>query len=235
MSNGESGATNEVELSLAGLSVMLAMPVGRPIEAPVVMSILRTQHVMLSHGIPFAVQFQTGCAYVHIARNECTYNFLQSDRNRLFWVDSDIVWEPNDFIRLLALSTKMDVVGATYTAKQEGDPLFMLSISPEAKTNDWGCLPANSYGLGFTVVTRRVIEKLAKQSKKLRTTYFAEREPIPYIFYHDELDGTATGEDTNFLIDCGAAGFQPWLDPGTVLGHVGPKIYKANFAKNLRA
>jgi hypothetical protein len=222
-----------MKLDLAGISVMLAMPTHRDIPTGTVISLLETQSLFQTKGIPFELQLQVGSSIVHHARSRAAHNFLKSDKSLLFWVDSDIEWKASDFLRLCALATKMDVVGAAYPAKKDPIVFFLDSREgAEIDANEYGCLKIGGWGMGFTVCTRRVIEAIAEQVPKLK--FNGSDEPIANIFRCDEINGYARGEDIAFFADIKDLGFEAFLDPSVTLGHIGSKTYTASIADMLR-
>ncbi|WP_334362415.1 hypothetical protein [Bradyrhizobium sp. AZCC 1578] len=222
-----------MKLDMAGVSVMLAMPTHRDIPAGTVASLLATQDLLTVKRVPFEVQLQVGNSLVTHARSKIAHTFLQSDKSLLFWVDSDIEWKAADFLRLCALATKMDVVGGAYPAKKDPITFFLdPSSGGEIESNEYGCLKIGGWGMGFTVVTRRVIEALADKSPKLK--FNGVDEPIAHIFRCDEHNGYARGEDMAFFADAKDLGFEAFLDPSITLGHIGSKTYTASIADMLR-
>jgi hypothetical protein len=223
-----------MEFDMTGIRPMLAMPTHRDIPAATVRSLLETQHALLRRGIQSDIEMQVGGSLVHHARTKAAWHFLQSKCNRLFWVDSDIVWTGDDFIRLLALSTKLECVAAAYPCRAE--PMkFFLGIDGEEhiyEANEFGCISVNSLGLGFSVIQREVIEKLAERAPKLEYPDIDEG-PVPRIFRCDDHDGYARGEDMAFFSDVRELGYKVWLDPHIELGHIGVKEYRASIADHL--
>ena len=221
-----------VQISMAGISVMLAMPCHRDLPVETVRSLMETQALFQAKGVGLDIQFQVGSSLVVAARSKIANEFLKSANTRLFWVDSDIKWNASDFWKLTALSAKMDVVGALYPAKR--DPLlFFVDVDDKGSvaSNEYGCLPLRGYGLGFTCVHRTVIEELAEKAPKLR--FPDSPEPIPHIFRTDELNGLFRGEDMAFFADIRATGRQVWADPTITLGHVGAKTYSGALMDHL--
>lgn len=222
-----------MKFDMAGVSVMLAMPTHRDIPARTVQSLLETQHALASANIVSDIEMQVGGSIVHHARTKAAWHFLQSKCSHLFWVDSDMVWAAKDFMRLLALGTKLDCVFAAYPCRAE--PIRFFAAIEECKTyeaNEFGCLPVRGAGLGFCCVQRRVIEALAEAAPKLRYPD-VDDGPVPRLFRCDDHDGYARGEDIAFFDDVKAAGFQVWLDPSVELGHIGVKEYRAKFSDHL--
>ena len=112
----------DIQIDLKGLSVMVGMPAGRDLPGLTVKSLMGTQSLCRDVGVPFQFGMVIGSAVVQWARDEVIDLFLQSNATRLFWIDSDMVWEPEQFMRLLALSQYRDVICAAYPAKKIGHP-----------------------------------------------------------------------------------------------------------------
>jgi hypothetical protein len=201
---------------------MLAMPTHRDIPVHTVISLLGTTDLLRVKNIPFEVQVQYGGSIIEATRSKAANIFLKSDKSRLFWIDSDVTWKPEDFIRVLGLSTLYDVIGAAYPAKK--DPVeFRLNTEPNVESDDRGCISVNGMGLGFACVSRVVMERLAQDAPVL--TFPDVEEPIPHIFRCEAHNGGFRGEDITFFADCISHGFDVKLDPTITLGHTGSKTY----------
>ncbi|OIR02621.1 hypothetical protein GALL_153350 [mine drainage metagenome] len=207
-----------IECNLQGISVMIGIPCGPDLPWQTVQSLVETVMELKDRGIPFELKLVSGCSIVQKARNKVAHEFLASRMSRLFMIDSDMQWSSKDFVRLLALSTKMSVVCGAYRAKMD-PPTFMLGEQDlsSLETNEYGCLPINGVGLGFTVVSDTVIGTLAYHAQQL--------DDGPYIFRCDVHNGAFRGEDMAFFADVREIGHQVWLDPSVCLGHVGTKTY----------
>ncbi len=223
------------QLDIKGLSVFIGMPSHRPMEPETVVSLLSTQSELNARGIPSTIELKHRNSLVHHARTGVAWDFLQSKCNRLFWIDSDMVWEAKDFLRVLALSTVMDMVAVAYLAKQD-PPLFMIGNGlDDIEMNEWGCFKRDGLGIGFCCMTREVVEAVAKASPKL--VYNTYDEPVPRMFRLDGItkDLHSQGEDMAFFEDAKAAGYDLWIDPSISLGHVGTKVYRARLADYMSA
>lgn len=216
-----------MEINLNGVKVMIAIPCGANIPWQTVQSIVETCIGLQKEQIEFTFQMCAGCSIVQHARTQVCNGFLKSDMNTLFMIDSDISWKFKDFIRLLALSTKMPVVSASYPAKGDKKVFMLKGCEGVLATNEYGCLPIGGIGLGFTCVQREVIERLADKSEKVLFPW-SDGEKIPYMFRCDIDGGEARGEDMAFFDDCKEMGYQLWLDPEISLGHIGTKEYTAS-------
>lgn len=204
---------------------IIGMPAYRDISPHVVLSLLSTTSLLRKKDIHYGVSMPYGESVVSVARNRCVDQFLEMDGTHLFWIDSDIVWEAKDFLRVLELGQKYPVVGATYVTKTD-PPGFLLDVEGEGED---GCLAVGGMGLGFTCVQRVVIEELASTASEAIVLDPKLQEVTLKKVIHDE----ERGEDKNFFLDVKALGIQPMLVPDITLGHVGTKIYRGNFAEVL--
>lgn len=216
------------------LSVCIGMPANRDIPFPTAMSLARTAHACAVRGIPFEIEALPGSSIVTTARSTVAHRFLQGKSSRLFWVDSDIEWDARDFLRLLAFSSEMDVVCAAYPIKSDARTAYVIR-HPNVKTfkmHPLGCIGIEGTGLGFTVMTREVVERVS--AKKPQVLNQASGETMAELFRIDTADGAIRGEDIAFFEDIRAEGYEVWLDPTINLGHVGQKVYRGDVVKALR-
>lgn len=201
----------------------------------------RTMHALMATSMQLPVahelKVRSGNSLIHIARCRLAHDFLASDFERLFMIDSDIVWRVEDFVRMLELSEHMDVLVAAYRHKTDERHSFSMRIDEDAQPNAHGCYPIEGAGLGFTVVSRRVMQTLAERAPLAIFTGY-DPVPKPYLFRCDldydhpvTIDGHAypqtRGEDMAFFHDVRDAGFGVFLYPEAQLGHVGQKVYEA--------
>lgn len=208
------------------------MPAHRDIPVDTVGSLLETQVALSGRGIPLDILLTSGSSIIEAARSKTAHRFLKSDKTRIFWVDSDIVWKPEAFIRLLALSTRVDVVVGAYPSKKDPIQFFVNTKGRESvATNDLGLLPNVGTGLGFACINRHIIEKLSAKAPKLR--FNDADEKIPHIFRCDSENEDFRGEDMAFWSDIRALGFPVYLDPSIELGHHGSKTFTASLSNHL--
>ncbi len=216
--------TKPASFDMTGVSVMLAVPVNRDLPWQTAQSLIETTILLKDKGIPFDVQLVVGSSIIEVARSKVADAFLKSGHTRLMMLDSDQTWKAQSIVRMLAMSTKMKVVVGAYPAKRD-PPTFLLSpIDGVVQSNEWGCIPLKGLGLGFTIVTRDVIQALAEKAPKL--VFPDSPDPLAHIFRCDVVDGTFRGEDMAFFADVAALGHTVWLDPTINVGHVGGKEYR---------
>jgi len=221
---------SEIKINRKEVTISLVMPVNRPLPWQTAISMIETKSLLQSYGLDMIIQIIAGCSQVHNARNEAVSAFLESDKTRMFWIDSDIAWKADDFMRLVALSSQMDVICGVYPKKS--DPIqFQVAApvpGPDDEPNEFGCYSIGGTGLGFTIVARHVIEELAAKAPIVR---YCDKN-MSYVFRGDDVvNGSVVGEDIAFFSDVRKAGHTVWFDPSLTLSHIGDKAYTASFAE----
>lgn len=211
--------------------LMIGMPVGSgSLPWLTAVSLMNTVRACDKEGVSVKVEAPVGCSVVQWARSAVVNSFLKTDCTHLFWIDADIVWTPDDFFRLVGFGAVLDVVGATYPLKREPIELFVNfpnAGGTEYEANGLGCIKIESLGLGFTIMKRAVIEKVAATKPTLRDALNGTEGRD--VFRVDRTsDGGARGEDVAFFADIREQGFDVWLDPSVNVGHVGMKIYRSD-------
>lgn len=226
------GATKVATLD--GVRVFVGMPCGPDLPFQTVSSLIKTEHALSQHGVVHDITLVSGCSIVEVARNKVLDEFLKVQAaTHLFWIDSDIEWEAQDFLRILALGTKMPIVAGIYPAKREPYTFFIgRNADAQMKANEWGCLPVPGVGLGFCCVQRRVLEGMAREAPKV--TCSQSPDPVAWVFECDISGGEFRGEDIRFFEQAASEGYQCWLDPTVTLGHIGNKAYKASIGNCLK-
>lgn len=229
----------QVQAKPGELSVCIGFPTGAYIPWQTALSLAATTRLCAQQGISIDVAVIAGAAIVTDARSQVADVFLKGKQSRLFWIDSDITWRAEDFIRMLVMTAEMDVVCAAYPRKRPDLGLTIQHSYPTInafETNRFGCVKIDGTGLGFTVMTRAVIEKLAARAPRIfDEAYGAE---IAEVFRTDTVSTpgrpkTRRGEDIAFFSDVRAAGYSIWLDPTVKLGHVGSHVHQTDVLKAL--
>ncbi len=221
----------ELRPSPAALSVAIGFPTGATLPWPTALSLARTMHACALRGIDATIEPIVGSSIITAARSLVAHRFLQGNKTRLFWIDSDIEWEPEDFLRLLALSEHMDVVCSAYPLKRDDRNGFVVYTKGAETTemNKFGCVKIQGTGLGFCVMSREVVEKVAATKPVIFNQ--GSGTEMADVFRIDTIDGKLRGEDMAFFDDVCALGYDVWLDPTIQLGHIGHKVYRGDLVK----
>jgi hypothetical protein len=207
--------------------VMIGMPVGSgSIPLATAVSLLTTVRVCDREGLGIQLSMPVGSSVVTWARDAVVGAFLSSECTHLFWIDSDIVWRPADFLRLVGFGASHDMIGATYMLKRD-PPVCVVNLpDPEHyEINGHGNVRVESLAMGFTLCKRAVIEKIAATKDWMFDDVSNTRYPDFFRLSRNPETGKPLGEDIAFYQDAAALGFKGWLDPSIKLGHVGTKEY----------
>jgi len=215
--------------SMKGVSVFIGMPTRESIPVPTVSALVSTVTWLEQNNIPHfdsIVEGGTICS----ARCQIAKAFLEGNCSHLVFIDSDMYWGEEEFIRLLALATKLDIVAGAYQGRYDPPDFHLrapgnVTTPEQLEENEWGCIKMAGVGMGFTAISRKVMETLAKTAPTIK---YREDDILPEIFRFDKDENNQfRGEDMNFFEDARKAGFDLWIDPRIVLGHVGRKVYNA--------
>ena len=216
------------EFNLSGVSVQIGIPAFNGVSPQTTVALIDTCLHLQKTGIPGDVKIQYGCSIITQARSFVADEFLRSEATHLFMIDADINWTSADFVRLLALATKMEVVAGIYPLKTDPESWAWAPGVGIKAVNEWGCLPINGLGLGFCCVQRKIIEELADLAPKLKFAHKPEKVAVMFRCDQD-ADDNFRGEDIAFFADIRRIGYDVWLDPTINLGHVGAKEYRGDF------
>lgn len=217
------------------MKIQVSVPCNRDVPWEVANSLVATGLFMrkINPAIELEVVWITNCSIVEKARDIQVDVFLKDPKNDvLFFLDSDIVFNPKDLLRLVGHTKKHPIVGAAYPQKKY--PIeFPLQfkenedgIAPDKKDVDAdGLLDVWAMGLGFTAVKRIVLEKLSEQADRIE---YAPSVVIPHIFHSSTPKRVFRGEDFTFYNKCRDLGYFSKLDVTIQLGHVGSHVYHKN-------
>lgn len=217
-----------------GASVMIGMPVDNPLPYLSAASLAKTMYAAGRNGMTVSLAIEVS-GLVQVGRDKVLADFLQSDCEKLFWIDSDMVWEPKDFARMVALSTEYDVVCVAYPLKVGGPTHFVIKYdqSNAGEINRHGLMEIEGTGLGFTIIDRSVAEALVEGRPRYKDQ-LAGREVAKVFDVSITDDGNLLTEDILFFKDIRALGHKVWLDTETELGHMGERQWRGCAASALK-
>lgn len=215
---------------LSGLDLFVAIPTNRPHDPRFVGCLLNLQFVLMGKGIPVTFGLKVGNSRVEKARTSVAWDFLETTCNRVLWLDDDHTFSPKDVIRLLCFSTELDIVGAVYPCKKDPIELRLSTTQSIIPSEKHGLIQVDGMGLGFTMVCRHVMQKLADHSPLVKFDEYEERRPM--IFrprLNEKMEDV--GEDIGFFHDCKELGFKVYVDPAMKIGHIGTKVYEGTLCE----
>ncbi|KKL85111.1 hypothetical protein LCGC14_1957990 [marine sediment metagenome] len=177
-----------------------------------------------------------GCPYLALARSIITAQAMAWGTDKIFFIDDDIAWKPEDFWRMAA---KPGVVVGGYPLPPKQFVLdktvneqVKMSIRglDEPETNAAGDTTIYAAGLGFACVGREVFESLKGTARKFSRDGLdhAENDEL-YDYFSPEHDQDVwCGEDFAFCLRARAAGHGIWLDSSVTLTHHEGRIGLSN-------
>jgi GT2 family glycosyltransferase len=121
-------------------------------------SLLRLRDALWQLGIEHDFFLYAGESLITRARNECVARFMDGKWTHLFFIDSDIGFDPRDAIRLLQAGEP--IVAGVYPKKSD-EPLFPIDLDNLSKMDGRNLSEANEAPTGFMCIERAVFEKMA--------------------------------------------------------------------------
>jgi hypothetical protein len=177
------------------------------------------------------IVFKTGDSAITRARNAIAADFLESDCDKLLFIDSDLIFSPRDVEKIT--SHDLPIVGGCYPLKHEGmlnwcgNPL----IGVEAPVESNGLQEVRYIGTGFMCIDRSVFVQMSKLDEVEK--YVTDREPRREEFDFFRM-GPRKSQDPHLRYLTEDWFFcQRWLDMGgrvfadthVELGHVGQAVW----------
>lgn len=160
---------------------------------------------------------------IYTSRNNLAMKAIQSQADYVFWLDSDMVFEPDILVRMLDVLEKNDLdilTGLYFRRVPPYTPVLFDRLEVKAnsicKWSEFEEIPDHLFevgGCGFGCLLMKTDAFLDVQSKF--GNMFA---PIGN-----------TGEDLAFCWRARECGFKIWCDPSIICGHVGYVITDEKF------
>jgi len=205
------------------LKVFLGMPFYGGINGHTVGSLVMTSALGFVRDVWIKPDLEQ-CTLVHRGRNCIIKRFVQSDFDYLLFVDSDMVWPAEVLWHLLA--HKLDIVGGMYFRRvRPHHPVFAKHLNltkddafEESAPPGPGLHEVAGVGMGFTLLSRRVCEKMC------------EKYPMPFQYMEVRGGEGELSEDYTFCHRAATEfGFKVHLDAdlGAHLQHIGTAAFDA--------
>lgn len=204
------------------------------------LSMFRVSQLLMQHGINFRITTLRNESLITRARNILVAMFLDSECTHLMFVDSDIEFQPDDFLRALAYDKP--IMAAAYPKKAL--PIqyainfkFVNADTKEIKVEN-GAIEVLDASTGFFLIKRETIEKMIQEYPELHyrndSNIDAKLNKHCYALFDTMLDPTDNrylSEDYTFCRRWQQLGGEIWLDPNTKLNHVGSYTFEGDVGK----
>ena len=163
---------------------------------------------------------------VQRARNSLFKLALEGEYDDLFFIDSDVEWDPEWFYRML--ERPEPIVGAALVKKsdeKEGYTIQLLDTDLKW-SSDNKLIEVDGLGTGFMKISRFALEKLWEMSEPYKTDEADEQRMVCDLVVKD---GVLISEDYIICKKWQSLGYKVWIDPTITINHIGIKKFKGDF------
>lgn len=202
-------------------------------------SLINTISLCEKQNIKILPYFLCYDSLIQRARNDYFRTAYQSGVDVLFFIDSDIGWNPQDFVKLV-LSDK-DMIGGTYRKKTDNEELYAFKALGETSDNfnivpdQDGLLEVAGLGCGFLKISKQCVKILFESEPKYYTDRDSSNES-PRIT--KSICDCVVNNNNHFVSEDIIIGYKwmqlggkVYLDTNIELTHVGSKEYTGNVKK----
>lgn len=203
--------------------VVIATP-GRMMHAEYVESLVKTCAWLSSQGISYTLSSQyssfvpTAREWTAVANSGHDWAATSFGGERLscdvvFWIDSDVSWEVEDFQKLL--ESELEVVSGMMPVSRDGRVGATRIVDGDFTVMSWtdfmfdeDPVEVDGVSLGFVAMKSEVFEKVSRPWFKIRSGKVSG------------FDGEVNvGEDYSFCMNMADAGVKIFVDPKVRVGH----------------
>ena len=218
-----------IHIEDSGIHAFVATPAyNGKVDTDYAIALAESCQMATMHGIRVTAVVISNSCFIDLCRNTLVAMFLKTDCTHLFFIDSDLRWEPRALVGLL--KSGRPVCAGAYRKREEPESYPLTWIEEDGGVRlDGGWLKCSRVATGFLCIERRVIEEMAASSR-LITQASPDFPHVPRLFYTDVLeDGRFIGEDYAWCDDYLAKYGDPiYLWPDFDMVHGG---YACNFHK----
>jgi glycosyltransferase involved in cell wall biosynthesis len=215
------------------MSLMIALPChGGIVSEKTTMSLFNLGKLLARNNIPHGLLTQANSSLITQGRSKIANFFINNtDHEYLFFLDSDIGFNPEDVLKLL--SHQVDIVSGAYPMKTIPVRYCINIQQPEERQGDLVKITGN--GMGFVLVHRNVLLKMAQNFPELQYIPPTDDSNVPpteqelnnsyHYFMEQKVDNAFMSEDKSFFYRARMLGYDVWLDTSIKLQHVGSHIF----------
>jgi len=187
-------------------SILICIPsFDTKIHLETISSIISIRDILLQNGIGISIMWLRD-SLITRARNKLVAQFLETDHTHLFFIDADISFQPDDFIRVLNLDKPIST--APYPIKkdgkiEDGDASLGWCVNFPVgkynfKDNENGYKLCDYAGTGFMCIQRSVFQTILKK--------YPQIEYLTEVIVRLDDNGKVNGKKEYAFFDCGIQG-----------------------------
>ena len=221
------------------MSVVIALPAhGGIVMDKTTLGLFNLGKLFVRNNIDHGLLTLTNSSLITQPRSKCANYFLNNTQfEYLFFLDSDIGFNPPDVVKLL--NYKLPMVSGTYPMKTIPTRYCVNVKQPEERRGD--LLKIDGNGMGFCLIHRQVFIDVAKAHPELKyTPELNDSDVAPteaemnnsYHYFAEMKRGNGfVAEDKSFFARAEKVGYDMWLDTSIALNHCGFHIYEGTAAQ----
>lgn len=192
-------------------------------------SLLSDMIDLMKAGFRVRLHDESGGAEIARAREDMVSVFMASDYDHLVMVDADVCWQEGAIRRLI--SHGYDFAAAAYPRRE--DPIsfpVQFDDATNVEMDDMThCIKARAVAAGFIVLSRAALQKMTKEFASLKYQSSKGNGRDAWLLFSTLKDGdNVLSEDLSFCKRWRDIGGSIWVDPGIMMGHIGPKVFVGN-------
>jgi hypothetical protein len=194
-------------------------------------SLLNTLSLAENNNVEVYPLFICYDSLIERARNDLFKIAYSNDIDNLFFIDSDVGWNPQDFYKLV--KSDKDIIGGSYRKKTDNEELYVVKAldkdNPKLNlsVDKDGILEVAGLGCGFMKISRKAINALWEVSKH----YTSEKGDARMVFEVVCEDGQLISEDIYMCKKWRNLGNSVYLDTNITCSHTGAKTFVGDVGK----
>jgi hypothetical protein len=218
------------------MSLMIALPCyGGQVSEKTTSGLFNLGKMLVRNDIPHGLLTLANSSLISQGRSKIANFFVNNtDYDYLFFLDSDIGFDPSDVLKLMHLGKTISC--AAYPMKTIPVRYNYTLSRPEQR--DGGLVKIDSMGLGFAMIHRRVFLDIArKYGEELfyipddgssNVPHTQEEKTNSYHYFLEMRNSTGyMAEDISFFTRASSVGHDAWLDTEIELCHIGNHVFRA--------
>lgn len=232
---------NERTYDLKGQHIFIGLPAyDYKLNIRTAVSLARFAQEAPKHGIHVTIANISGCSIVAKARNLLVEEFLRSDATHLMFIDSDIQFDPNDIIRLLAWGLTKGIVGGVPRTRRPEDKVYIAVLDEingengrQLTMDDMGLVRAKRFATAFMMIQRKVFTDMVEAHPEWKYRDVRYEKDFYCVFDFKLTPDGYVGEDFLFCDRARELGHEVWIDPTIKLNHVGVIELEGDFGADV--
>lgn len=183
-------------------------------------ALARTIRALTKAGIEADWLLHRGDPHVDDARNACVAQFLESGAPKLLFIDDDVGWVAEEFIKFI--KHDRDVVAAIYPKKKDEPDWPVILIPGPLQAEPDGLVQVENVPTGFLMISRACIDSMLDSA-----VWFNRKDSgqTPLLFERGITTAGRWSGDYWWGRKWTEAGGTIWVDPEMNLTHVGFKTW----------